>query len=460
MKKENSAFYISPSSLASLSPNTPVLLALSGGADSSALLHLLIEDSQANQFNVHAAHFNHHIRGEEAKRDAQFCKNMCEKLHVPFHLGEADIPSLAKENGTSIEAEARAQRYSFFEKIMCENNIPILVTAHHAEDQIETILLHVLRGSGIRGICGINACRELSDGLYLVRPLLNAKKKDILEYCTKNNIDFVIDSTNEDTQYTRNALRHEIIPKLRDLQPNLCDVFERLSKSAYEANDFIHSSAVEFIEANCQNGISLDKFNAAHSALRACVLSILFEEYCGATLERVHIDSLIELCKKAEPHSSVSLPQQVKAQIENGKLVFLNHQLDTTPRELKPIPFCEGTIDPKNGYIIKIERNPSKKTKNPFCLDVKCDLIDENTYFRSRREGDVIFSGNMNKKVKKLISEKKIPLEIRNILPILVSKNEILWIPSVAVCDKVKRGKIMTDENFYRITVEFVNQKA
>lgn len=458
MRKENNSLYVSPSFLANLSPNTTVLLALSGGADSSALLHMLIEDAKKLQFSIHAAHFNHHIRGDEANRDAQFCKNLCAKLNIPFYLGEADVPSLAKENGNSMEAEAREQRYSFFEGVMRENNIPILVTAHHAEDQVETVLLHILRGSGIKGICGINPCREFSNGLYLVRPLLNAEKSDILEYCSENNIDFVTDSTNCDTQYTRNALRHEIIPKLRAIQPNLCGVFDRLSKSAYETNDFLHSSAIEFIEINCQNGIPLDKFNESHIALRACVLCVLFEEYCGATLERVHIDSLLELCTKAEPHSSISLPQQVKAQIEDGKLVFLTNKIDSTPRKLNPIPFCEGIIDTQNGYIIKIEKNPTKKMqKNPFCLDIQCDFIDENTYFRSRREGDVIFSGNMNKKAKKLISEKKIPLETRNVLPILVSKNEILWIPSVAVCDKVKKGKLMENENFYRITVEFVN---
>lgn len=458
MKKENKISYISPYSLSNLKKNTPVLLALSGGADSSALLHLLHKDAKQNGFTVHAAHFNHHIRGEEAERDEQFCENLCAQLYIPFHLGEADVPALAKAHGNSIEAEAREQRYSFFENIMRENDIPILVTAHHAEDQVETVLLHILRGSGIKGICGISACREFSNGLYLVRPLLNAEKNDILEYCSENNIDFVTDSTNYDIQYTRNALRHEIIPRLRSLQPNLCGVFDRLSKSAYETNDFLHSSAIEFIEKNCQNGIPLDKFNESHRVLRAHTLSLLFEEFCGATLERVHVDSLIELCKKAEPHSSISLPQQVKAQIEDEKLVFLNNNTNPTPRELQLIPFCEGIIDTQNGYIIKIEKNPIKKTqKNPFCLDVQCDLIDANAHFRSRREGDVIFAGNMNKKAKKLISEKKIPLEIRNVLPILVSKNEILWIPSVAVCDKVKKGKLMENENFYRITVEFVN---
>ena len=153
-----SIFYSSPHILAALPKDTPVLLAFSGGADSSALFHLLLNDAKENGFKLHAAHFHHGIRGEEADRDARFCEAVAAKNGVPFYLGRADVPALAKANGNSIEAEAREQRYSFFEKIMREHNIPILVTAHHSEDQIESILLHMLRGSGIGGLCGMQAC--------------------------------------------------------------------------------------------------------------------------------------------------------------------------------------------------------------------------------------------------------------------------------------------------------------
>ena len=113
MKIKKQISYTSPYILANLPKNTPVLLAFSGGADSSALLHLLKEDAQTNHFKLHAAHFNHQIRGEEAERDAKFCEKVCQKLDIPFHLGTSDVPVLAKANGNSIEAEARAQRYAF-----------------------------------------------------------------------------------------------------------------------------------------------------------------------------------------------------------------------------------------------------------------------------------------------------------------------------------------------------------
>ena len=159
MNMENKISYRSPKIIANLRENEPVLLAFSGGADSSALLHLLVNDARENGFTVHAAHFNHGIRGDEAERDASFCKSVAEKYGIPFHLEKGDVPSLARSHKNSIEQEAREQRYAFFEKVMRENGIRLLLTAHHAEDNIESILLHTLRGSGIAGLCGIKELR-------------------------------------------------------------------------------------------------------------------------------------------------------------------------------------------------------------------------------------------------------------------------------------------------------------
>lgn len=458
MKIENKISYTSPYLLANLPKETPVLLAFSGGADSSALLYLLNKDAKSNNFPLHVAHFNHQIRGEEAERDAKFCEETCQKLSIPFHLGKADVPSLAKQNGNSIEAEAREQRYAFFEKIMRENNITILVTAHHGEDQIETILLHILRGSGVNGMCGMQECRTFANNLYLTRPLLKAQKGDILALCEQNKIDFVIDSTNDDTQYMRNAIRHEIIPKLYELQPNLCEVFDRLSTNARYADTFINASAYKFIKNECCENIPLVSFNELFDAQKSKVLHLLFEEKYGKSLENVHINAIIELCQKAVPHSSISLPGKTCAKIENNELVFENEAKVTNDITFAPIPLLEGTIDTGCGVIIKIEKNPvQKSTDSHISLDVKCELLDESAHFRARNEGDVIFVGKMNKKAKKLISEKKIPLEKRKILPILVSNNEILWIPAVAVCDKVKKDKIKSGDNFFRIAVKFEN---
>lgn len=445
--------YISPHILADLPKDSSVLLAFSGGADSSALLHLLAKDSKERGFSLSVAHFHHGIRGDEADRDADFCKKAAEEYAVPFYFESADIPTLAKANGSSIEAEARERRYAFFEKIMKENDIFILVTAHHAEDQVESILLHALRGSGIGGICGMQPCRPFANGRYLVRPLLNAEKSDILSYCESEGIRFVTDSTNSDTSYLRNAIRAEITPKMRELQPNICSAFARLAESAKEANDFIDFSAREFISAECSDRVPLNKFNSLFAAVKSRVLTILFEQKCSATLEHVHIKSIIELCEKASLHSSLSLPGRFSAIIENNALIFSNEVNDDTPESFD-VPFREGKIQLPNGVVINVEKNPAEEIQNDtVILDVPCHSINDGAHFRSRAEGDVIFSGKMNKKVKKLLSEKKISLDVRKKLPLLLSHDDILWVPTVALCDELRKSKIRCGEDFYRITI-------
>lgn len=458
MKKQHKMSFTSPHILASLPENAPVLVAFSGGADSSALLHILKEDSKDLGYSLHAAHFNHRIRGDEAERDAEFCENICKSLDVPFHLGSADIPLLSKESGNSIEAEARERRYEFLEKVMRENQIPILVTAHHSEDQIESIMLHVLRGSSISGLCGIKECRNFSDGLFLVRPILHAQKEEILSYCKENNIKFVNDSTNTDTEYARNFIRTFITPKMREIQPNLENVFSRLSKSAADADDLIESLAQDFLKNECKPNIPLSKFNDLHTAIKARVLLLAFSKYSnGISLESTHINDVVELCNKGRAHSSVSLPKNIAAKIENDALVFAKDK-EHINDESFCVPFTEGQLKLPNGIIIDIEKNPEQSTaRSDVFLDVKCDIIENDAFFRSKNEGDLIFSGKMNKKVKKIISEKKIPLNMRRKLPLLVVNDEILWIPTVAVCDRIKRGKIKNGDSFYRISINFEN---
>ena len=454
MKIENKISYVSPHILAHLPKDTPVLVAFSGGADSSALLHILTEDAKFHGYVLHAAHFNHQIRGDEAERDAKFCRSVCEKLNIPFHLGSADIPLLARDSGNSIEAEARERRYNFFAKIMRENGIRILVTAHHAEDQIESVMLHILRGSSVSGLCGISPCRIFADDLLLVRPLLNTEKEDILSYCEKNNVEFVTDSTNSDISYARNFIRAELSPKMRELQPNLTKIFQRLSENATEADDFIESSAKAFI-SKCENGIPLSKLNELHPALKSRVIALTFDEYSGgASLEHTHIKSIIELVSKAQPHSSISLPNKVAAKIENGRLVFSEDNKEYTDGFI--LSFTTGILPLPNGVTITVEINPTNNPLNSdVFLDVNCDMLNHSAHFRSKNDGDTIFTGKMNKKVKKLLNEKKVPLNLRKKLPLLICENEILWIPTVAVCDSIKRDKIKDGKDFYRITVKF-----
>ena len=454
MSEKSSILYVSPHALASLDCNESALVAFSGGADSVALLHVMSEDAKKRGYTLYVAHFNHKIRGEDAERDAEFCRAKAEKYGLPFFLGEADVPALAKQNGNSLEMEAREQRYSFFEKIMREHNIPLLVTAHHADDNIETVLLHILRGSGTAGLCGITPHRDFATDLHLCRPMLRATKREILDFCSDNGLSYVTDATNDDTTYERNAIRKDVVPTLRSLRPNLADVFTRLGENAAETEDFMTETARRFIERECQPScIPITSLNCVHTALRAKVLSMVFEETSGTSLEHVHIRALIMLAERGIPHSSVSLPEQMRAVIENDALCFVPDQKEKTEinytQELR-----EGELSPCEGVKIKIERySAQKKERNPNSLLIAPSVFFSGAYFRPKRDGDSVCVRNINKKVKKLFNEKKVPLNVREKLPILVRDDEILWIPGIAVCDRLREDIINGETDLFRITV-------
>lgn len=457
MKDSITISYRSPRSLAGLAPDASVLLALSGGEDSCVLLDLLTDDARRNGFALVAAHFNHKIRGEEAERDAEFCRTLAESYNIPFVLGSADVPRLAREHGTGIEEEARAQRYAFFESVMSERGIDILATAHHAQDQAETVLLHVLRGSGVGGLRGILPCRQFGRG-YIVRPLLETEKSDISRYAKEHGLMFVTDSTNSDEAYTRNFLRARVIPLLTELQPSLNRSLARLAENAGQADSLIEEQAQELIKKTGYP-LPLKELSRVHIAVRARALSVAFEKFSGGShLEKTHIDALLTLCESARPHSSVSLPSGLRGTVDQGTIVFTKDlRTHTGVCEDYSIPLAEGTYSPREGVKIEISRvdgygdiNKNKKDRMTLCLP--CSLAD-GAMLRPRHEGDSIRVRGMTKSVKKLMNEKKLALGKRAVLPMLVRNGEILWIPSVAISESIAKRPTTEDSILWRIAV-------
>ena len=248
------SYFKDPHTLAGLDEREPVLVALSGGSDSSALLHLLCVLKQKRDFPLYAAHVNHNIRteafGNEAARDEAFCTSLCSSLGVELFVHRADVPQIAQTEGKSIETAARDVRYDFFAKIMEQKGIRILATAHNADDNFETQIFNLCRGCGIEGISGIPTARPLDrkGQCVAVRPLLSATKQEIFELCSQNHIEYVSDSTNFEDDCTRNKLRLNLIPMLREIFPSPEKSGARLSDAAREDNDFITSEAKRFLE--------------------------------------------------------------------------------------------------------------------------------------------------------------------------------------------------------------------
>ena len=227
-----------------------VLVGLSGGADSVALLLLLIEYRRTHDFNLKAVHINHMIRGAEANFDEDFSRDICKKLGVDFLSYKIDVPAIAKAQGIGLEEAARNARYEKFGEIInSDPDISVIAVAHNATDNLETVLFNMMRGSGIVGISGIRPVRD-----NIIRPLIYSSKELICKALTNAKIGFVVDSTNLSSEYTRNYIRNEILPKLRKISDSPERMCTRCTATLREDSDFLLSLAEKFIADNMKDG--------------------------------------------------------------------------------------------------------------------------------------------------------------------------------------------------------------
>lgn len=447
MSKQRGAF-IPPHTLSELPPDTPLLLGLSGGADSCALFHMLLEYCKEHRTPLTLAHVDHGIRGEEAKRDAAFCRALAEKHSLPFHLLEADVPALAKASGRSIEEEARAVRYVFFERVMKDGGIPLLVTAHNADDNAETLLFRLARGTAVRGLSGIPPVRPFGNG-RVIRPLLEMTKADILSYCKENSIDFVTDSTNECTDYARNRIRHNALPELCAINGNAVENISRLAHSLRTEEDYWRTEVGKFLSHHATKGaLSAPALLELHEALGKRVLATFLEEN-GIEPSATAIGLALALARSAKPHASLDLTGGTLA-YENGLLVTRNES-ESTPKNEYCIPVTEKEIRlPDDDMCLLWEKDVTMNGTHEMCqiiykkattTKISFDTINGSLFIRPRRSGDTILVGGMHKKVKKLFCEKKIPLALRDRLPLLCDGDGIVWIPLVALRDGADLGE-------------------
>ena len=445
MSQQN--FFKDPSLLSGLPDDSPILLGLSGGADSSALLHLLCNYAKGSGARIYAAHVNHGIRtedyGNEADRDEEFCRTLCQGLGVELFTKKLDIPKMAAESGRGVEAEAREARYAFFSDVMQENGIKILATAHNADDDLETQIYNLARGCGIDGLVGIPESRPLDsvDGGIVIRPILSADKKAILEYCKSNSIQYVTDSTNNEDEYTRNAIRHRVVPILEEIFPRIKRSAQRLSCAAGEDADFILSEAKRVVSAHGVR-IPTGTLSALHPSVAKRVVKLMFEQVSDATLEYVHIQGVLSLLDNGKNGASVSLPGRTCARVIDGVLCFLSDTSDARESVSYSLKLVRG-LNPIQGtrFAALVSDTRPTPTLEGYSLFAGARIKEEyadTLYVKNRQSGMTITDGGINKKIKKLMCDKKVPLYDRDILPLVFSGDEALYVPLCAVCDKAK----------------------
>ena len=431
--------FVSPHALAKVPKSTAVLVAFSGGPDSRTLLHLLATDAAQKGYALYAAHVNHGIRGEEADRDEAFCRAVADAYHIPLFVLRADVPSLSKKSGIGIEETARNVRYDYFSRVMRENGISLLATAHNADDNLETVLFNLMRGCGLDGLCGIPPMRPIADST-LVRPLLSVSRECILAYCCENKLDYVTDSTNTDTQYTRNRIRAELLPALRAMEPAIAERMTRTCGALRTDAEHLHTEAEALLAWHRSDfSLPISTICDAPPAIAARTLMLLFREFTeGGALEMCHVRALLSLCERATPHARADLPHGCVAVIEDGLLCLINRKAPTPTPEAYEVTLHAGEtrISQINCEIVM---GNSQSMKNIYKYAIRmyfdADKIVGNVIARNRHPGDTIQYLGVNKDVRRLMSEKKIPLPLRGRIPVLCDEHGVLAVPLVAVRD-------------------------
>ncbi|MDD6021856.1 MAG: tRNA lysidine(34) synthetase TilS [Acutalibacteraceae bacterium] len=420
-----------------------VTVGLSGGADSVCLAYILLRLKDEIGFDLRAAHINHGIRGAEADRDESFVRDFCEKNGIELTVFHRSIPLEAEASGESEEECGRRIRYECFASLGGKT-----ATAHNLSDSIETTVFNIIRGSSLKGVCGIPAVRG-----NIVRPLIECSSEEIRSFCRDNGISYVVDSTNLETQYTRNYIRREILPRFEKINPGYAGAITRLQASARRDSSYLEKTAEEFLgQAETERGLSCVQLKSADKAVAGRALVAFIREKSGLGAEYRHIgfisdnlgrDFEMQLDGRHFVRSKNGyITVTEKAGEEAGKFcVKLQIGENETPMGKIEISVCDRE---------KIIFN-KKNTGNVFLCNIDYDKIDGNTaVIRSRNEGDEITLAKrgVTKSLKKLYNELKIPKSARNSVPVIADGEKVIWVYGAGYNKKCeiteKTKKIMT----------------
>ena len=431
-----------------------MVLGVSGGPDSLSLLHALHRLSLDLGLSLHVAHFNHGLRADASDADAEYVASQTETLHLPFSTAKEYVKSRAKGHSRSLEEQARDARYDFLARVAHEQDASGVAVAHTADDQAETVLMHLIRGTGLRGLRGMFPVVETQSvsrlELKLFRPLLSVDRQQTEDYCRALGLAPRIDHTNLLPETLRNRIRLELLPTLRQYNPRFSDALLRLADSAALDLSFIESRVAEIWPDAVEEmagglSISRSKLSEIHPALRRRVLSQALESVSGGPLdiEGVHVISLESLLT-GDTGSELDLPKGVRASLGYDHLTLTRtHTPPPTPlpREEQPITVPGETLLPGWRITATIEEAAScENTPNPYSALFDMDRLSESVTVRRRRDGDRFTPLGMSgsKKLQDFLTDAKVSRNHRDSIPIVLSGNKIIWVVGHRTADQAK----------------------
>lgn len=428
----------------SLPPAGRILCAVSGGADSMCLLHLLHSRGR----DVVAAHFEHGIRGEESLRDAAFVQSWCRERGIPCVTGHGDVPGYARKKGMSTEEAARELRYRFLEETAEEQGCDYIATAHNGDDNVETVLLNLTRGAGALGLSGIPPHRG-----KIIRPLLGVSRDEIEDYLKKNAVPHVEDSSNQSDDYSRNRIRHRVSPVLRELNPGLNEAVGRTARLLAQDENCLSGLAQDFID-RFYDGESLPAKELL--ALHGAVASRVVRRLCRGSLSMEQVEAVLALARSREL-KYLDLPGQRLRQ-EQGRLYFREQaKLRLPDRQLIPGQWVQV---PELGLELLAEYGSESGEVNGLfkTYRFKCENIDSAVFCGGRKPGDSLRpqGRGCTKSLKSLFLEAGYTQQQRDRTLVLRDGKGVLAVLGLGADERVKAGP---DEPVLRIKIRETGQE-
>ena len=426
-----------------LRPGMRVLAGFSGGADSAALLLLLQEYAAEHGAEVCAVHVDHGIRGEEAARDGRFCEKFCAARGIPFELVRIDVPALAKKRGISLEEAGREARYGVFEKFIKEGRADRAALAHHQNDQAETMLFRLMRGTGLRGLRGMEPVR-----LPYIRPLLCVSRAEIESWLLGEGISWVEDGSNQELTYTRNQIRHLVLVPMEQIRPKAAVHMAKTAEQLLEIEDFLEKETEQvwhsYVSLHEGGGlsISLKAFEELHPALGKRLVFRCMERLNGnlKNAEAVHAEQIWALVRGGRG-SRIMLPGGLFAVLDyDGLRLQRGYGVEVAAELVRCSPPGEyGFLGEIFRFSVEKREKDEEIPSNCYTKWFDYDRIKHSIVLRTRRQGDYLANAkDSHKKLKDYLIDSKVPRDKRDELILLADGSHILWVVGMRISEEYK----------------------
>ncbi len=426
-----------------------IVVGVSGGQDSVALLDLLERVKQMYSLELAVAHINHQLR-PSSSRDEEAVRALCLKYYLPFYSKKVDIASLALKQKDSLENVARNVRLGFFREVAAEWQGSKVALGHTADDQAETVLMRLIRGAGGRGLSGMSYQRPLGDGLQIIRPLLDFSRKDTETYCNQHYPSYCTDETNEDPAYLRNWVRHRLIPLLQEKNPSIPVTLNRLAQNLEEER-----LALEWLTAKALSEIGLrpEGKGMAFSRSTFCLYPVIIQKNMIEAIVRTHMDlelnfsrekvlQVLELMASGQGEKQISLSEECELILQYDQaLIRKKEPSQKNWQKSKPVREDQlkipGRTELSDFPMIaeaeitdtpRVSMDELKRMSKNLCI-LPAELAEEGLIIRKRQEGDRLYGRKTT--LKEYLIKMKIPASQRDLLPVLVGHDGVLWVPGI-----------------------------